>query len=166
MITFIQTGGTIDKDYPKTVKGYAFEIAEPAFVRVLEKLNPSFDYEVVELLKKDSQEITPEDRELLYATCDKQEHQMIVITHGTDTMVKTAEYLAKENIEGKTIIITGAMIPYAFGTSSDGFFNLGAAVAFSQCLDAGVYICMNGRYFTWDNVKKNRQTGYFEELTD
>ena len=90
--------------------------------------------------------------------CDK-----ILITHGTDTMVETAAEIAKRNIP-KTIILTGAMVPYAFGTSSDGFFNLGSALAFAQTLPAGVYVVMNGRYFNWDNVKKNKRTGNFEEI--
>ncbi len=81
-------------------------------------------------------------------------------------MVETATLLAHENIEGKTIVLTGAMIPYAFGTSSDGFFNLGSALAFVQVLPPGVYVVMNGRYFSWNNVRKNRQTGTFVELDD
>ena len=87
----------------------------------------------------------------------------VVLTHGTDTMVKTASVLAAENLD-KTIVLMGAMVPYAFGTSSDGFFNLGSALAFAQMLPKGVYIVMNGRYFDWDNVKKNTQTGNFEAL--
>ena len=87
----------------------------------------------------------------------------MVITHGTDTIVKTAEAIAKHNIP-KTIVLTGAMIPYAFGTSSDGFFNLGAALAFVQTLPHGVYVAMNGRYYHWDKVRKNTQTGYFEQV--
>ena len=78
-------------------------------------------------------------------------------------MAKTAACLAKEEIEDKTIVLTGAMIPYAFGTSSDGFFNLGSSLAFVQALPPGVYVCMNGRYFDWDKVKKNTKTGFFEE---
>jgi L-asparaginase len=79
-------------------------------------------------------------------------------------MVETAKHLTTKGIEGKTIVLTGAMIPYAFGTSSDGFFNLGSAIAFVQTLPAGIYIVMNGRYYHWDNVKKNKQTGFFEQL--
>ena len=79
-------------------------------------------------------------------------------------MVETARYLAEADIAGKTIVLTGAMVPYAFGTSSDGFFNLGSALAFVQTLSPGVYVIMNGRYFNWDNVQKNQKTGNFEEL--
>jgi L-asparaginase len=116
------------------------------------------------LMMVDSLEMTEDDRSIIAHNCERSESDQILITHGTDTMVETAEYLAKENIQGKTIVITGAMIPYAFGTSSDGFFNLGSALAFVQTLPSGIYVVMNGRYFNWDNVRKNRQTGYFEEL--
>ncbi|HEY4967926.1 MAG TPA: asparaginase domain-containing protein, partial [Puia sp.] len=88
--------------------------------------------------------------------------EQIIITHGTDTMAVTAATLASK-VSGKTIVLTGAMIPYKFG-SSDGFFNLGCALAFVQSLPRGVYVVMNGRYFNWDNVRKNRQTGQFEEV--
>jgi L-asparaginase len=108
--------------------------------------------------------MTDEDREIIVHNCKKSASDKILITHGTDKMVETAKIIASENIPDKTIVITGAAIPYAFGTSSDGFFNLGSALSFVQMLPPGVYIVMNGRYFNWDNVKKNRQTGYFEEL--
>jgi L-asparaginase len=81
-------------------------------------------------------------------------------------MVKTAAYLAAKGVKDKTIVLTGAMIPYAFGTSSDGFFNLGSALAFVQTLPPGVYVVMNGRYFPWNKVKKNTKTGYFEEIVE
>ncbi|MEY4203625.1 MAG: hypothetical protein RL013_1328, partial [Bacteroidota bacterium] len=96
--------------------------------------------------------------------CAKTPSNRIILTHGTDTMVETAQMLAKAKLENKTIVLTGAMIPYAFGTSSDGFFNLGSALAFAQVLPPGVYVVMNGRYFNWNNVRKNRQTGTFEEI--
>ncbi|MEL7377017.1 MAG: asparaginase domain-containing protein, partial [Bacteroidota bacterium] len=88
----------------------------------------------------------------------------IVVTHGTDTMVETAGYLASQELDGKTIVLTGAMIPYAFGSSSDGFFNLGSALAFVQLLPPGIYVVMNGQYFNWDEVRKNRSTGHFEPV--
>ncbi|HSC39973.1 MAG TPA: asparaginase domain-containing protein, partial [Chitinophagaceae bacterium] len=94
--------------------------------------------------------------------CRNAKEDKIIITHGTDTMTVTARELA-EKVPNKTIVLTGAMIPYKFG-SSDGFFNLGAALAFAQTLPPGVYVVMNGRYFNWDNVRKNKQTGQFEEL--
>jgi L-asparaginase len=122
------------------------------------------DIDVRTLMMVDSLEMTAEDREIIAHNCKKCPVENIIITHGTDTMVETASHLAGKNIEGKTIVLTGAMIPYAFGTSSDGFFNLGSAIAFVQMLQPGVYIVMNGRYFQWDKVRKNKQTGYFEEL--
>jgi L-asparaginase len=111
----------------------------------------------------DSLEMTDADREMIVFACRKCENQHIVITHGTDTIVQTAETIARQQIP-KTIVLTGAMIPYAFGNSSDGFFNLGAALAFAQTLPVGVYVAMNGRYFSWDKVVKNVKTGFFEEL--
>jgi L-asparaginase len=109
----------------------------------------------------DSLEMTDADRQIILENCRKSSEGKIVITHGTDTMVDTAKVLG-ENIKDKTIVLTGAMIPYAFG-SSDGLFNLGSALSFVQALPPGVYIAMNGRYFTWDNVRKNRERGEFEE---
>jgi L-asparaginase len=110
----------------------------------------------------DSLEMTEEDRELIVHQCNHCDETQIVITHGTDTMAETALVLARHT-SNKTIILTGAMIPIKFG-SSDGLFNLGSALAFAQTLPPGVYIAMNGRYFNWDNVRKNKQTGVFEEL--
>ena len=112
----------------------------------------------------DSLEMTDADRELLLAQCQRAEEERIVITHGTDTMVETAAVLAR-GLEGrgKTVVLTGAMVPFAFG-SSDGLFNLGSALSLVQALPAGVYVAMNGRYFAWDNCRKNRTLGVFEEL--
>jgi L-asparaginase len=112
----------------------------------------------------DSLEMTDADRSIIAHNCQRNEHSRILLTHGTDTIVETAKYLANAQIEGKTIVLTGAMIPYAFGTSSDGFFNMGSALAFVQMLPAGIYVVMNGRYYHWDNVQKNRKTGNFETL--
>ena len=110
----------------------------------------------------DSLDMIDSDRKKILNRCNESEEDKIVITHGTDTMIETAEILA-ENTINKTIVITGAMIPYAFGTS-DGLFNIGGALAFAQCLNSGVYITMNGRYFEWDSVKKNKETGFFETI--
>ena len=110
----------------------------------------------------DSLEMSDEDRDLIVHQCNNCDETQIVITHGTDTMADTAKVLAKK-IFNKTIILTGAMIPIKFG-SSDGLFNLGSALAFAQTLPVGVYVAMNGRYFNWDNVRKNKQTGVFEEV--
>jgi L-asparaginase len=124
------------------------------------------------LMLKDSLEMTPEDRATIVEHCKNAEENCIVITHGTDTMTATARELAAavndqtishNTIGAKTIVLTGAMIPYAFG-SSDGLFNLGSALSFVQTLPAGVYIAMNGRFFNWDNVRKNRVLGRFEAL--
>lgn len=107
--------------------------------------------------------MTEEDRGIIVHNCVRAKLDKILITHGTDRMVETAKELAAANID-KTIVLTGAMIPYAFGTSSDGFFNLGSALAFVQVMPPGVYVAMNGRCFTWDKVRKNRSTGLFEAI--
>ena len=109
----------------------------------------------------DSLEMTESDREIIVENCIRCKENQIVITHGTDTMEDTARILGEAAVP-KTIVLTGAMIPFKFG-SSDGLFNLGSALAFAQCLPQGVYIAMNGRFFSWDNVRKNRKTGEFEE---
>jgi L-asparaginase len=110
----------------------------------------------------DSLEMNDEDRAMILDNCRKAKEDQIVITHGTDTMEITARLLGGAALS-KTIVLTGAMIPYKFG-SSDGLFNLGSALALVQTLPPGVYVAMNGRYYTWDNVRKNRNTGRFEEL--
>jgi L-asparaginase len=140
-ITFIQTGGTIDKDYPKTQKGWAFEIDEPAVKRILELMQPSFAYEIITAFRKDSLEITDEDRVILQEICQKNKNDKIIITHGTDTLLETAQFLAQNS--KKTIILTGAMRPERF-SNSDAAFNLGMAIAGVQTLAAGVYACMYG----------------------
>jgi L-asparaginase len=121
------------------------------------------DAEIRTLMMVDSLEMTDNDRELIVHQCMQCEENQIVITHGTDTMSETAKMLG-DKIKNKTIVLTGAMIPIAFG-SSDGLFNLGGAIAFAQALPHGVYVAMNGRYFKYDNVRKNKQTGLFEELS-
>ena len=113
----------------------------------------------------DSLEMTDADRSLIVDQCRQAAESRILITHGTDTMVETAAVLgrsARTRNAGKTVVLTGAMVPYAFG-SSDGLFNLGSALSFVQILPPGVYLAMNGRYFRWDWVRKNRETGVFEE---
>ena len=159
-IIFIQTGGTIDKDYPKTKKGYAFEITEPAVERILRKVNPNFDYEIVHLLKKDSQDITHEDRDKISQICQKIKDNRIIITHGTETMIETARRLS--SIKSKTIILTGAMKPEKF-TDSDASFNVGTAIGAISLLSNGIYIAMNGRIYPWNKVKRNSRTGQFVE---
>jgi L-asparaginase len=110
----------------------------------------------------DSLEMTDADRARIALLCAEAVESRIVVTHGTDTMVETAAAIAAR-VAGKTVVLTGAMIPYAFG-SSDGLFNLGSALSLAQALPPGVYVAMNGRFFPWDRVRKNRETGVFEEI--
>jgi L-asparaginase len=160
-LTFIQTGGTIDKDYPKTTKGYAFEIAEPAVKRILEKLNPAFEYGVISALKKDSLDITEQDREKILKICKETDSKRIIITHGTDTMLDTAKVLSQ--IKDKTIIITGAMRPERF-SNSDAPITVGMAIGAVNVLESGIYIAMHGKILTWDKCKRDMKTGQFEEI--
>ena len=166
MASFIQlyvTGGTFDKDY-NFINGELY-FKDTHLGKMFERGRSIVDVNIKTLMMVDSLEMTDEDRDIISHNCKKSKTKKIIITHGTDRMVETARQLAsKAQLKDKTIVLTGAMIPYAFGTSSDGFFNLGAALAFVQTLDPGVYVCMNGRYFNWDNVRKNLDTGYFEEL--
>ena len=161
MIQVFVTGGTFDKEYNFITGELYFK--ETHLREMFERGRCTLDIEVRTLMMVDSLEMTDEDRDMIAHNCKKSKHDKIIITHGTDTMAATAERLAKENLNDKTIVLTGAMIPYAFGTSSDGFFNLGSSLAFAQGLSPGVYVCMNGRYFDWDKVKKNKKTGFFEE---
>ncbi|HMR85228.1 MAG TPA: asparaginase domain-containing protein [Niabella sp.] len=154
------TGGTFDKEY-NMLNGQLY-FKDTHMHELLEKGRNKVPVEIRTLMMIDSLEMTHEDRELIAYQCEQCEEEQIVITHGTDTMDKTAKVLA-EKVKNKTIVITGAMIPIKFG-SSDGLFNLGSALAFAQTLPHGVYVAMNGRYFNWDNVRKNRQTGVFEDL--
>ncbi len=154
------TGGTFDKEYDM-IKGQLY-FKDTHLPEIFKLGRCKLDLNIRTLMMIDSLEMTEEDRTVICLNCQKCEEEQIVITHGTDTMVKTAETIAQAHI-AKTIVITGAMIPYKFG-SSDGFFNLGNALAFVQVLPPGVYIAMNGRYFNWNNVQKNRSTGFFEEV--
>ena len=160
-LVFIQVGGTIDKEYPKLTKGYNFEIGTPACSRVLEKIAPNFQYEVVPLLQKDSLDLTDNDRESILLTCQKTACDKIIITHGTDTMIETASKLSC--VKDKTVVITGAMRPERF-SDSDAMFNVGTAVTAAQILPYGIYIAMNGRIYPWDKVKRNMETGQFTSL--
>ncbi|MDA7501955.1 asparaginase [Chitinophagales bacterium] len=155
------TGGTFDKEY-NLITGKLF-FKDTHLPEMFDLGRSNLDLRVRTLMMIDSLQMTDRDRELILANCESAEETDILITHGTDTMVETARVLAAGNL-AKTIVITGAMIPYKFGNSSDGFFNLGAAVAFAQTLDHGVYIAMHGRYFNWDKVRKNKQTGFFEPI--
>lgn len=160
-ITFIQTGGTIDKDYPSPTKGYAFVISEPAVKRILKKLNPSFDYEILSVCRKDSFDITDKDREKIYQTCKELKNDKIIITHGTDTMIETAKKLS--NIKDKVIILTGSMRPERF-LDSDAPINIGVAIGAINVLKDGIYIAMHGSVFKWNRVKRHPGTGQFIEV--
>ena len=153
------TGGTFDKEYNE-LNGELF-FKDTHMSDLLEMGRNRVDVEIRTLMMVDSLEMTDEDRELIIHQCNNCEEDNIVITHGTDTMTETAKLLANK-VKDKSIILTGAMIPIKFG-SSDGLFNLGSALAFAQSLPQGVYIAMNGRFFNADNVRKNKQTGFFEE---
>lgn len=159
-ITFIQIGGTIDKEYPRITKGYAFEIGEPAVKRILEKVNPNFEYETIPLLQKDSLDLTDEDRTTIHETCRNVIGDKIIVTHGTDTMIETASKLSE--ITNKTIIITGATRPEKF-SDSDAMFNIGVAVAAVQTLPPGIYVAMSGKVYDWEKVKRDMETGKFIE---
>ena len=156
------TGGTFDKEYDE-INGKLY-FNDTHLPEILGLGRCDVDVSIRTLMMIDSLEMTDEDRELIVNACRKCEESSIVITHGTDTMEVTARVLG-QSIENKTIVLTGAMIPYKFG-SSDGLFNLGTALAFVQSLPSGVYVAMNGKYFTWDNVRKNKSKGTFEEIGD
>lgn len=160
-IHLIVTGGTFDKTYDHINGKLYFEHTH--IPKMLERSRCKLPVHVTPLFLKDSLEFTEEDLQHIENTCKASSAKSIVITHGTDTMVATAIRLAKLNLN-KTIILTGAMIPYAFGSSSDGFFNLGCALSFSQLLESNVYITMHGEYFLWDKVQKNKELGLFEAL--
>ena len=159
-IRLFVTGGTFDKEYNERNGTLSFK---DTHLRDRLKLGRCLlNVEIRTLMMIDSLEMTPEDRELILTHCRKSPVTHIVITHGTDTMVATAQYLAS-HLSGKTVVLTGAMIPIVFG-SSDGLFNMGAALAYVQTLPAGVYVAMNGQYFKHDNVRKNKALGLFETL--
>ena len=153
------TGGTFDKEYNELTGQLYFQDSHLPEMLKLGRCN--LDVDVRTLMMIDSLDMSDDDREIILEHCRRAPENRIVITHGTDTMVETAAALAGEALE-KTIVLTGAMIPYKFG-SSDGLFNLGSALAFAQTLEPGVYVAMNGQYFDWDKVRKNTQTGMFEE---
>jgi L-asparaginase len=159
-IKILVTGGTFDKEYNE-INGTLY-FKDTHINEMLKLGRCRLDIQVRTVMMIDSLDMTEADRRLILENCKKAPEDKIVITHGTDTMVETAKVLG-ENIKDKTIVLTGAMVPYAFG-SSDGLFNLGSALSFVQALPPGVYIAMNGKYFAWDNVRKNRERGEFEEI--
>jgi len=159
-ILILVTGGTFDKEYNELTGELFFKDSHVNEMLNLGRCN--LELEVRILMMIDSLQMSPLDRQCILKNCFTSDASRIVITHGTDTMEQTAAVLGEANI-GKTIVLTGAMIPYKFG-SSDGLFNLGSALAFAQALPAGVYVAMNGRYFSWDAVRKNRTLGIFENI--
>ena len=161
MIQLIVTGGTFDKTYDH-IRGKLY-FNQTHIPQMLERSRCTLALNITPLYLKDSLELTEEDLIALEESCRNSASKQIVITHGTDTMVQTAKRLAQQQLD-KTIVLTGAMIPYAFGSSSDGFFNLGCALAFAQSLTANVYIAMHGRYFLWNEVEKNQEEGLFEKI--
>ena len=154
------TGGTFDKEYDEIMGSLYFK--ETHMTEILELGRSRVDVNIEKLMLIDSLDMTPNQRELIVSKCVESEEDQVVITHGTDTMTITGKMLAEKKMD-KTIVLTGAMIPYKFG-SSDGLFNLGGAIAYAQSLPSGVYIAMNGQFFEWDKVEKNREKGVFESI--
>jgi len=159
-IRLLVTGGTFDKEYNE-LNGTLF-FKDTHLPEMLKLGRCKLEVDTQTLMLVDSLDMTEQDRHLIVDHCSKLKDERILITHGTDTMDLTARNLGQANLP-KTIVLTGAMVPYKFG-SSDGLFNLGSALAFVQTLPHGVYIAMNGRYFLWNNARKNRSTGEFEEI--
>jgi L-asparaginase len=159
-VRILVTGGTFDKEYNERNGTLFFQDTHvPEMLRLARCLLAT---EVRTLMMIDSLEMTDDDRRIIAEHCRNSPETRLVITHGTDTMVETAIHLGRE-VQRKTIVLTGAMVPYKFG-SSDGLFNLGSALALVQSLPPGVYIAMNGQVFRWDRVRKNKEKGIFESL--
>ncbi len=162
VIRIFVTGGTFDKEYNEIDGTLFFKDTHVAELLALGRCR--LEVKVRTLMMLDSLDMTAAERQAIAENCRTCPERRILITHGTDTMVETAKVLAAA-VTDKTIVLTGAMIPFRFG-SSDGLFNMGSALAFVQALPAGVYIAMNGRYFLWNNARKNRKLGEFEELAE
>lgn len=160
-IRILVTGGTFDKKYDELTGKLFFR--DTHVQEMLRLGRARLDLAIETVMMIDSLEMDDAGREAVVARCREASERAILITHGTDTMVDTARSIAAASLGGKTIVLTGAMVPYAFG-SSDGLFNLGSALSFAQVLPPGVYVAMNGRHFRWDAVRKNRDTGTFEAL--
>ncbi len=158
-VKIITTGGTIDKIYFDQKS--QFQVGEPQISEMLAEANVTFDYEVTQLLRKDSLDLTDEDRQLIFDTVRADKHRHIFITHGTDTMLVTARLL--QQIRDKVIVLTGSMQP-ARVRFSDAIFNIGYAMAAVQILPDGVYVAMNGRIFQPDKARKNIEMNRFEEI--
>ncbi|MEO5719179.1 MAG: asparaginase domain-containing protein [Chthoniobacterales bacterium] len=161
-IRILVTGGTFDKEYNERTGQLFFK--DTHLAEMLQRGRSRVAVNIRTVMMIDSLEMTAADRALVVQNCVQAEEHQIVITHGTDTMTDTAAAIA-EAVTDKTVVLTGAMIPWAFG-SSDGLFNLGSALSFVQVLPAGVYIAMNGKWFPWDRCRKNRERGEFEETVE
>ncbi len=159
-IRILITGGTFDKEYDE-INGKLF-FKDTHIHEILKLGRCKLEVDVRTLMMIDSLEMNDADRDVILNYCRQCSEDKILITHGTDTMEVTARKLGEANL-GKTIVLTGAMIPYKFG-SSDGLFNLGSALAFVQTLSPDVYVAMQGQYFLWNKVRKNRASGIFELL--
>ncbi len=159
-IKILVTGGTFDKEYDE-INGRLY-FKNTHLPELIELGRCKLDIEVRTIMMIDSLDMTDEDRQMILNYCVKSTEEQIIITHGTDTMETTAKVLGEAQLK-KTIILTGALIPIKFG-SSDGLFNLGSALAFVQTLPHGVYVAMQGKYFLWKNVRKNRSSGIFEDV--
>ena len=160
-IRILATGGTFDKEYNELTGELFFKDTHIGDMLRLGRCHLEVEVEPVMMI--DSLQMTDADRDLILRRCQEAPETRIVVTHGTDTMEQTAALLGPR-VTGKTVVLTGAMVPYTFG-SSDGMFNLGTALAFVQTLAPGVYVAMNGRCFPWDSVRKNWQIGVFEALS-
>ena len=159
-VRILITGGTFDKEYDEITGKLYFK--DTHMQEILDLGRSKLEVKIRTLMLLDSLEMTDHNRDVILDNCRRVSENQIVITHGTDTMTETGKVIANAKLE-KTIVLTGAMIPYKFG-SSDGLFNFGGALAFAQTLPHGVYIAMNGRCFDWNKVEKNKKTGVFEEL--
>lgn len=160
MIKIFVTGGTFDKDYDE--KNGKLYFKDTHMSEILNLGRSKVEVKIETLMMIDSLDMKDTDRRLIVDSCERTNEKNIIITHGTDTMTETANKLGEKNLQ-KTIVLTGAMIPYKFGTS-DGLFNISSALAYVQTLSNGVYVAMNGRVFAYDNVIKNKETGVFEEI--
>ena len=152
------TGGTFDKEHDPISESFVFN--ETHVPELLKRSRCLLDIKLRTIMLIDSLDITESDQEIIFKACKDTPEKKIVITHGTSNMEKTARYLG-ERIKDKTIVLTGAMIPYTF-TKSDALFNMGSTLAFVQTLSSGVYISMNGKYYSWDNVTKDVKLGLFK----
>lgn len=159
-IRIIVTGGTFDKEYNERTGELFFKDSHLA--EMLKRGRSRVSVTIRTVMMVDSLEMSEADRAVIVQNCAQATEDRLVVTHGTDTMTDTAAAIARV-VTDKTVVLTGAMIPWAFG-SSDGLFNLGSALSFVQVLPPGVYVAMNGKCFSWDKCRKNRERGEFQEI--